>query len=197
MYSQHPHHPLRPQQQQQQPQASYPNVMDSYNPSYTSNVVRHQLPPPPPPHHLVIPPEPTPNESTTLPLSIPELADFASMMIYLMWHARRPSVMALHDLSKAINYTQQTGDHQLGHSKETATIASRTSAAFKKFCKQVNINKLYLNVCMCDWQVQSRSWQLHNFQNLWFCYHWNILPCYCKSTQIYKVQKDQNIDYSQ
>ncbi|ORE11907.1 hypothetical protein BCV72DRAFT_283743 [Rhizopus microsporus var. microsporus] len=153
MYSQHPHHPLRPQSQQTQQVPHYPAVIDtSYNPSITAyntgnnTIVRHsQLPPPPPPHHqgfalVVPPPEPAPNasDSNTPPLSIPELADFASIMVYLMWHARRPSVMALHDLSKAISNTQQTtSDHQLGHSKETATIANRTSAAFKKFCKQV------------------------------------------------------------
>ncbi|KAG1144626.1 hypothetical protein G6F37_006562 [Rhizopus arrhizus] len=142
MYSQHPHHPLRPQQQQQQQQQTHYPLDTNYNPPlYTNNgIVRHTGLPPPPPPHYIIPPEPTPNasETNTLPLSIPELADFASMMVYLMWHARRPSVMALHDLSKMITSTQQqTGDHQLGHSKETATIANRTSAAFKKFCKQV------------------------------------------------------------
>ncbi|KAG1641766.1 hypothetical protein G6F44_005502 [Rhizopus delemar] len=153
MYSQHSQHPLRPQQPslpapppQQQKMVHYPTAMDTtYNSSvapYTSNtVVRHSglPPPPPPPHHYTMPPEPAPNASDANipPLSIPELADFASMMVYLMWHARRPSVMALHDLSKTITSTQPTGDYQLGHSKETATIANRVSAAFKKFCKQV------------------------------------------------------------
>ncbi|KAG1078064.1 hypothetical protein G6F42_024447 [Rhizopus arrhizus] len=53
-----------------------------------------------------------------------------------MWHARRPSVMALHDLSKLIQATH-TDDHNPGHSRETANIANRTSTAFKKFCKQI------------------------------------------------------------
>ncbi|RCI05569.1 hypothetical protein CU098_001226 [Rhizopus stolonifer] len=57
-------------------------------------------------------------------------------MVYLMWHARRPSVIALHDISKVIS-NQQTSDCQLDYSKETAAIANRTSSAFKKFCKQV------------------------------------------------------------
>jgi hypothetical protein len=86
----------------------------------------------------------------TPPLSITQLADFASTMVYLMWHARRPSVMALHDLSKLIQATH-TEDHNPGHSRETANIANRTSTAFKKFCKQVsclyifvyNINSIF------------------------------------------------------
>lgn len=174
MYSQHPHHPLRPQQQQQQQQQTHYPLDTNYNPPlYTNNgIVRHTGLPPPPPPHYIIPPEPTPNasETNTLPLSIPELADFASMMVYLMWHARRPSVMALHDLSKMITSTQQqTGDHQLGHSKETATIANRTSAAFKKFCKQVNCNKKKSERSLNGVLIFScRCWQRHNFQNQWF-----------------------------
>ncbi|CAO3678171.1 unnamed protein product [Rhizopus stolonifer] len=84
-----------------------------------------------PTNHL----RPTSNNNDR-PLTIAELAEFSSLMVYLMWHARRPSVMALHDLSKVIS-NQQTSDCQLEHSKETAAIANRTSAAFKKFCKQV------------------------------------------------------------
>ncbi|KAI8990912.1 hypothetical protein BDF20DRAFT_966743, partial [Mycotypha africana] len=60
-------------------------------------------------------------------------------MVYLMWHARRPSVMKLHELSKLIIQQQYntTEDSDLHHSRETANIANRTSNAFKKFCKQV------------------------------------------------------------
>ncbi|KAI9273193.1 cyclin-domain-containing protein, partial [Helicostylum pulchrum] len=57
-------------------------------------------------------------------------------MVYLMWHARRPSVMALHDHSKFVQ-TSHTDDRTIGHSRETANIANRTSTAFKKFCKQI------------------------------------------------------------
>ncbi|KAF1804137.1 cyclin-domain-containing protein, partial [Mucor lusitanicus] len=131
--------------------------------AYTNSRNSHlPPPPPPPPHHqlqqqqqqqqiyhhpqqqqqqgyAVVLPEPVPSATDaqpTPPLSIPQLADFASTMVYLMWHARRPSVMALHDLSKLIQATH-TDDHNPGHSRETANIANRTSTAFKKFCKQI------------------------------------------------------------
>lgn len=136
--------------------------------TYNQQHARHSQPsrpppPPPPPHHhqpqqqqvytssttnmivtqppILPPPEPTPSATDaapTPPLSITQLADFASTMVYLMWHARRPSVMALHDNSKFIqNANNITEDRHLGHSRETANIANRTSTAFKKFCKQV------------------------------------------------------------
>ncbi|KAI9256010.1 cyclin-domain-containing protein [Sporodiniella umbellata] len=70
----------------------------------------------------------------TVPLSLAEIADFSSTLVYLMWHARRPSVMDLHTDSKSgklslINSFEQT--------KATADIANMTSVAFKKFCRQM------------------------------------------------------------
>lgn len=132
-----------------QQQGQYPVMDNRYN-----NQQRNNNPPPLPPHsyaayhppNYVVPPEPAPNATDAQPtpiLTIPEIADFASSMVFLMWHARRPSVMALHENSKSIQ-SLHTDDRHLGHSKETATIASKTSTAFKKFCKQASIS-----VCVC------------------------------------------------
>jgi hypothetical protein len=152
MYSQHNHQQQQHQHYQQvMDNTNYlptPNSMHNYNPNQPQ---RHsQLPPPPPPPHhhhqhhynqaYIVPPEPVPSATDAQPtplLSISQLADFASTMVYLMWHARRPSVMALHEQSKIISNTH-TDDRNLGHSRETANIANRTSSAFKKFCKQVS-----------------------------------------------------------
>lgn len=139
---------MYPQQQQQQ-QQQYPLMDNRYQQQRNNNMIP---PPMPPPHHqptsyttyptttnYIVPPEPAPNATDAQPtpiLTIPEIADFASSIVFLMWHARRASVMALHENSKSIQ-SFHTDDRHLGHSKETATIASKTSAAFKKFCKQV------------------------------------------------------------
>lgn len=153
-------------QQQGQAQGQYQVMENGYNnmpylppPASVNFRQNQQLPPPlPPPHHhhhhqqqqhhhhqqqqqYVVPPEAVPSATDAPPtplLSITQLADFASTMVYLMWHARRPSVMALHDHSKFVQ-TSHTEDRNLGHSRETANIANRTSSAFKKFCKQVSL----------------------------------------------------------
>ncbi|CAO3684353.1 unnamed protein product [Rhizopus stolonifer] len=67
-------------------------------------------------------------------LSLMEIANFSSTIVYLMWHARRQSVMDLHSNSRAgqisvVNSFEQT--------KATADIANMTSVAFKKFCRQI------------------------------------------------------------
>lgn len=88
-------------------------------------------------------PEPLPNATGLQPtpvLTPYQLADFASSMVYLMWHARRPSVMALHTASSrnaqtSDLYANSQSDQQ---SRETATIANLTSRAFKKYCRQVS-----------------------------------------------------------
>jgi hypothetical protein len=181
---QHQQHHQQPQYQVMDT-APYNNSIPSYLPPPNTSTSIHNYnqqqqqrpPPPPPPHHqqynhqhhnMIIsqpppipPPEPTPSATDALPtppLSITQLADFASTMVYLMWHARRPSVMALHDHSK-FTMQQQSGssteDHHLGHSRETANIANRTSTAFKKFCKQVKkaeskrVFYLYLIAKLC------------------------------------------------
>ncbi|KAI9323635.1 hypothetical protein BX666DRAFT_1888783 [Dichotomocladium elegans] len=83
--------------------------------------------------------EPLPSASDvqqTLGLTLPQMAEFASSMVYLMWHARRPSVMALHDASKSA-VTPSAADHDAIQSRETANIANATSNAFKKFSRQI------------------------------------------------------------
>lgn len=125
--------PLYPQQPPPPQQHSHPHphpppasVNGQHNP-----ISRH------PPHH---PPaqEPLPSASDvqqTLGLAIPQMAEFASSMVYLMWHARRPSVMALHSNSRTpiTNALAHQSDNQ-----ETAHIANATSSAFKKFSRQVS-----------------------------------------------------------
>lgn len=109
-----------------------------------------------------VPPlEPLPSATDvpqTLGLPIHQLAEFASSMVYLMWHARRPSVMALHSESLSPTSSSEPGaekeeqsteddDTTLSHSnqqqdtqhRETAHIANGTSNAFKKFSRQASI----------------------------------------------------------
>jgi hypothetical protein len=83
--------------------------------------------------------EPLPSATDAKPnitLSIPEIAEFSSTMVYLMWHARRQSVMDLHSSSKSAD-TQQQQNNSLEQTRVTADLANMTSAAFKKFCRQV------------------------------------------------------------
>lgn len=157
MYSQQQQQQQQGQQGQGQPQGQYQVMDNAYTIPYLPppNIANYgrqsgqQLPPPPlpPPHHhhqqYIVPPEAVPSATDAPPtplLSITQLADFASTMVYLMWHARRPSVMALHDHSKFVQ-PSHTEDRNLGHFRETANIANRTSSAFKKFCKQVSREK--------------------------------------------------------
>ncbi|KAI8983783.1 hypothetical protein BDB01DRAFT_850439 [Pilobolus umbonatus] len=128
-----PHHQFHQQQQQIQqpfPRKSSQQPLNGYNNNNSNN--NHNN------NSNVPPPEPTPSttESPTTPLSTSQIAEFAATMVHLMWHARRPSVMALHDISKLESNTQ-TDDRDINHSKETVNIANYTSAAFRKFCKQI------------------------------------------------------------
>lgn len=101
----------------------------------------------------------------TLGLPIHQLAEFASSMVYLMWHARRPSVMALHSESLSPTSSSVPGaekeqsteedDATLSDTKqqdtqhrETAHIANGTSNAFKKFSRQAS-NHISLLVHLC------------------------------------------------
>lgn len=79
--------------------------------------------------------EPIPSATDAKPnvtMSIAEIADFSSTIVYLIWHARRQSVMDLHSSSKA----GQVIVNNFKHTKATADMANMTSAAFKKFCRQ-------------------------------------------------------------
>ncbi|KAG2233707.1 hypothetical protein INT48_009451 [Thamnidium elegans] len=78
--------------------------------------------------------EPLPSATDGKPnitLSITEIAEFSSTMVYLMWHARRQSVMDLHSSSK-VDCVQQNNNN-LEQTRVTADMANMTSAAFKKF----------------------------------------------------------------
>ncbi|KAI8384794.1 cyclin-domain-containing protein, partial [Radiomyces spectabilis] len=82
--------------------------------------------------------EPLPHTTQlqTVALTLIQLAEFASTMVYLMWHARRPSVMALH--SASVDNTSNVLVHRdPDHNRETATIANETSLRFKRFCKDI------------------------------------------------------------
>ncbi|KAF1798512.1 cyclin-domain-containing protein, partial [Mucor lusitanicus] len=82
--------------------------------------------------------EPLPSATDAKPnitLSISEIAEFSSTMVYLMWHARRQSVMDLHSSSKS-DITLQS-NNTLEQTRVTADMANMTSAAFKKFCRQI------------------------------------------------------------
>lgn len=92
--------------------------------------------------------EPLPSATDAKPnitLSINEIAEFSSTMVYLMWHARRQSVMDLHSCSK-IEVNMTHNNNSLEQTKVTADLANMTSAAFKKFCRQVSY---YRNNEMC------------------------------------------------
>lgn len=121
-------------QQYHHPIAHHPTV-----PTQAPTPTRHAVYQPPP--QPAAPPEPLPSASDvqhTLGLNLPQMAEFASSMVYLMWHARRPSVMALHDASKSAGGPNTT--EQDAQSRETAHIANATSSAFKKFSRQVIIS---------------------------------------------------------
>jgi hypothetical protein len=130
------------QQQPQQLDSSSNNNNANMSSMYNINQPNIARTAPPPQHHVgytVVPPEPVPSATDTQPtspLTISQLAEFASTMVFLMWHVRRASVMALHDVSKI--QQSHTDDHDPGHSRETANIANCKSSSFKKFCEQVN-----------------------------------------------------------
>lgn len=118
-----------PQQQQQQQQFQQ-RLQSPMHPT----MMQHQQPIP-----LQHKKEPLPSATDAKPnitLSISEIAEFSSTMVYLMWHARRQSVMDLHSSSKS-DITLQNNS-SLEQTRVTADMANMTSAAFKKFCRQVS-----------------------------------------------------------
>ncbi|ORZ23272.1 hypothetical protein BCR42DRAFT_132456 [Absidia repens] len=70
----------------------------------------------------VLPPSPpvTPSSMDRLP----NLADFAASIVYLMWHARKPSLMATSKLSSPYRHS-------------FSAVSGNASPAFKRFCLQV------------------------------------------------------------
>ncbi|KAI8966981.1 cyclin-domain-containing protein [Mycotypha africana] len=89
--------------------------------------------------------EPLPNATDDRPnvnLNTVEIAEFASTMVYLMWHVRRQSVIDLHSTSKLSPSSAAVSDRlnsgqNLEQTKVTVNMANMTSAAFKKYCRQV------------------------------------------------------------
>ncbi|KAI9487530.1 MAG: cyclin-domain-containing protein, partial [Benjaminiella poitrasii] len=92
------------------------------------------------PLHVIKPQkEPLPSATDAKPnitLTITEIAEFSSTMVYLMWHARRQSVMDLHSNSKSDTLTQNNNT-SLEQTRVIADMANMTSAAFKKYCRQI------------------------------------------------------------
>ncbi|KAI8891210.1 hypothetical protein K501DRAFT_327845 [Backusella circina FSU 941] len=115
----------------------YPAENGIYNQSHY-----HQ---PPPLHHhhnqqpqIIQQPEPLPSATDAKPtvsLTLPELAQFTSTMVYLMWHARRKFVMDLHSSSKTGYNTNQPLTPE--QNRMAIDMANMTSEAFKKFCRQI------------------------------------------------------------
>ncbi|OZJ06951.1 hypothetical protein BZG36_00132 [Bifiguratus adelaidae] len=73
------------------------------------------------------------------PPNIPQLADFASTMVYTMWHTRRPSVTALYASSPSVNPATLPTEapNKSGSPHATTPNSGSPSPAFKKFCLQV------------------------------------------------------------
>jgi hypothetical protein len=120
-----------PQQQQQQQQQFQQRLQSPIHPTMMQQQQQQQQQN----QHRK---EPLPSATDAKPnitLSISEIAEFSSTMVYLMWHARRQSVMDLHSNSKS-DITLQN-NNSLEQTRVTADMANMTSAAFKKFCRQV------------------------------------------------------------
>ncbi|KAF7723801.1 hypothetical protein EC973_001585 [Apophysomyces ossiformis] len=65
----------------------------------------------------------------TIVLPIPDIADFASSMVHLLWHGHRASTMA--------GLCGDPNDRDSACGRETATTPSATSTAFRKLTEQV------------------------------------------------------------
>lgn len=138
--SQH-HHQVRQQQQQQQQHAAAAmmatNAMQPQHSAMHYSAQQHGL-------------NDTPASITDhglQPVNIPQLAEFASSMVFLMWHARRPSVLALYNSPTSTTSPVGTppsnasptgaGASASSQHRQTISIGSSASPAFKKFCLQV------------------------------------------------------------
>lgn len=137
--SQH-HHQVRQQQQQQQHAAAAMMATNAMQPQHSAMHYSAQQ------HGL----NDTPASITDhglQPVNIPQLAEFASSMVFLMWHARRPSVLALYNSPTSTTSPVGTppsnasptgaGASASSQHRQTISIGSSASPAFKKFCLQV------------------------------------------------------------
>ncbi|KAI8340151.1 cyclin-domain-containing protein [Chlamydoabsidia padenii] len=80
------------------------------------------------PSHTVIPPT---------PLTIHEMTEFVSTMIYILWHRRRSSVMALHSASSQQRNAHMDNTHLLINQGDTVSMLKGSNSAFRRFCQQV------------------------------------------------------------
>ncbi|KAI8099582.1 uncharacterized protein BX664DRAFT_321651 [Halteromyces radiatus] len=114
-------HQYQQQQQQQQSGYSYCNNSVKRSSSAFEPLFHHQQ------YHAQkssLPPSP-PSTPTTHMDRMPTLADFAASIVYLMWHARKPSLMA--------NTTKPSSPYRHSFS----SVSGNASPAFKRFCLQV------------------------------------------------------------
>ncbi|KAI9314864.1 hypothetical protein BX666DRAFT_1964249 [Dichotomocladium elegans] len=135
-----------------------------------------QIQPPPPPfmplrliqHPLAsLPPsEPIPSATDAgqgLDLPLPQLAEFASAMVMLMWHERQPSVLAMH-------YTSRPSSSFSGHvffpepqdTHPGRGIAYAASTPFKNFSRQIlHATQLSESVVMLSLKYIAMALQLN------------------------------------
>jgi hypothetical protein len=113
---------------------SFPHALNGHQPNQTK---RSSI------HYLSIPmyhSDRSPQRSSShhahvvAPLTIDQLTEFVSTMIYLLWHARRSSVMALHSFSIQHNDTIPCLSVNQG---DAACMLKGSSSAFRRFCQQV------------------------------------------------------------
>ncbi|CEG75740.1 hypothetical protein RMATCC62417_10733 [Rhizopus microsporus] len=130
MFPKHQWHQHQQQQQQQQQQKKHELEHPTYLvPPQRTKSLQHSF--------AQQPKEPMPNATDAKPnitLSITEIAEFSSTIVYLLWHVRRQSVMDLHSSSKTGVMSTITNPEQI---RTTADMANMTSTAFKKFCRQI------------------------------------------------------------
>ncbi|KAI8344193.1 hypothetical protein BC941DRAFT_408023 [Chlamydoabsidia padenii] len=81
--------------------------------------------------HSYQPVKQTPSTNDSPPTTY-QLADFATNMIYLLWHVRQPAMLNLHMTSKQHNYVSA----QLGNFP-ALLLSKESNSAFRTFCQQV------------------------------------------------------------
>jgi hypothetical protein len=109
------------------------------------------------PQHPIPDPTPAMNDHGVQPVNIPQLAEFASSMVFLMWHARRPSVLALYNSSNTTSPVGTppsnasptgAGATASGQHRQNISIGSSASPAFKKFCLNL-LGFFFFHLLLC------------------------------------------------
>jgi hypothetical protein len=140
MSQQHHHHQVRQQQQQQQQQAAAAMMASA---AALQPAMHYSG------QHGMNETAPSITDHGLQPVNIPQLAEFASSMVFLMWHARRPSVLALYNSPTSTTSPVGTppsnasptgaGATASGQHRQAISIGNSASPAFKKFCLQVSV----------------------------------------------------------